>query len=136
MAVSLNWHRIGSSGPGLVQLARDWSISTPLANWQSIGWIGSSQGWLLGRFPLIKGNDRGADLEMKLYYRDRVPLDGYLIELAQDWFKWHRIGSIGTGLVNQHSIGKLAVHWMDWFISGLAPRAFPFNKGKRPRSRP
>ena len=99
MAISLNWHRIGSSGTGLVQLARDWSISTPLANWLSIGWIGSSQGWLLGRFPLIKGNDRGADLEMKLYYRDRVPGDGPLID-------WHRIGSNGTGLVNWHSIGR------------------------------
>ena len=49
---------------------------------------------------------------------------------------WHRIGSSGTGLVNQHSIGKLVVHWMNWFISGLAPRSFPFNKGKRPRSQP
>ena len=79
-------------------MARDWSISTPLANWQSIGWIGSSQGWLLGRFPLIKGNDRGAVLEMKLYYRDRVPLDGYLID-------WYWIGSSVKGLVNWHSIG-------------------------------
>ena len=33
-------------------------------------------------------------------------------------------------------LSKLAVHWIDWFISGQAPRAFPFNKGKRPRSRP
>ena len=66
---------------------------------------------------------------MKLYYKDRSPLDGYLID-------WHRIGSIGTGLVNRHSIGKLAVHCMDLFISGLAPLAFPFNKGKQPRSRP
>ena len=102
MAISLNWHRIGSSGTGLVQLARDWSISTPLANWQSIGWIGSSQGWLLGRFPLIKGNDRGADLEMKLYYIETgshemaLSLIGTgLVKMEQDWFKWRRMGSIG-----------------------------------------
>ena len=96
-------------------MARDWSISTPLANWQSIAWIGSSQGWLLGRFPLIKGNDRGADLEMKLYYRDRVPLYGYLID-------WHRIGSSGTGLVLLARDWSISIplsiwHSIGWIVS-------------------
>ena len=55
-------------GTGLVQLARDWSNDTQLANWVSIGMIRLLKEFISGSapqsFPFIKGNDRGACLEM------------------------------------------------------------------------
>ena len=100
----------------MTSLTQEWSIGTGMVNWNSIGNVGnisnSSRCWLIGRFPLIKGNDRLASLSMKLYYRDWVPWNDSLLD-------WHRIGqltldwSIGTGMVNWNSIGNvgiLAIH--------------------------
>ena len=55
-------------GTGLVQMEQDWF------KWKRMGSIGRglvNQGTI--RWLSIKGNDLGADLEMKLYYRHRVP---------------------------------------------------------------
>ena len=79
-----NWHRIGQmrlhwligsqlarlfiEGNHLSQLIFNWSNDTPLANWESIGMIRLLKEFISGSapqsFPFIKGNDRGACLEM------------------------------------------------------------------------
>ena len=114
----VNWHRNG-------QLE---------FHWQCWDFSNSSRCWLIGRFPLIKGNDRLASLSMKLYYRDWVPWNDSLLELqpsgwsdtglvqvAWHWqigsplayfdIYWGRFGSSGSSVTQWLCSGTVAVHW-------------------------
>ena len=55
-------------GTRLVQLVHDSPNDTPLANWESIGMIRFLEEFISRSaprsFPFIKGNDRGAVIEM------------------------------------------------------------------------
>ena len=124
-------------------------------------WIGSSQVWLLGRFPIYRETSEEPHLRWILYYRDRVPWIQWIrLTLHWHWISWIRltlhwywIGSSQVWLLGRFPIYRetseephlrwilyywdrvpwiqwiqLALHWncignqlaLDWFISDPA----------------
>ena len=83
-------------------------------------WIGSSQVWLLGRFPIYRETSEEPHLRWILYYSDRVQsiqwirftLHWHLIQWIRLTLHWHWIGSSQVWLLSPYCIDiALTFYW-------------------------